>query len=179
MCGCMAGNFWSSATLVWPKISNMRYRWECGEGLCPITPSIKRALSAEVWRRFCGPRVPNMSYRRKCGEVLWPIIPSIKHALSSKFWRRFLRPKSTKKCATVESAAKFCGQQLQVWNRRYRLKFGDAFTAQKYQKMRYRWKCRDVLWPTTPSIEHALSAEVWRRFCGPKVPNMRYRWKCG
>jgi len=31
-----------------------------------------------------------------------------------------------------------------------------------------------------PSIEHLLSAEVRRRYCGTfQIPNMRYRWKCG
>ena len=38
--------------------------------------------------------------------------------------------------------------------------------------LHYRWRCGEVLWPVTPSIRHALSAEVWRRLCGPRVPNV-------
>ena len=68
---------------------DVRYRWK----FVAPTPSIKHALSAEVWRRFCGPKVPNMRYRWKCGEVLWPLTPAMKHALASEDRRGFWCPK--------------------------------------------------------------------------------------
>jgi len=59
---------------------------------------------------------------------------------------------------------------------RYRLKFGnvDAFAAQK-NRICVNGESAARLWLIILSIEHALSVEVWRRFCDPRVPNMLYR----
>ena len=172
----------------------MRYRWKCGEVLWPITSTIKLALSAEVWRCFCGPKVPNMGYRWKYDESLWPTTPSIKHALSGDAFAA----KKYQLCVIGESAAKFCGPQLQVssiesfvpWlitavsNMRYRLKFGDAFAAQTYQicvigeSELVRWKfvahnskyqtcviCWSLATLLRPqSTKYALSVKVRRSF---------------
>ena len=58
----------------------------------------------------------------------------------------------------------------------YRLKFGDVFVAQnfKYTKRVIGESAAKLLWPVTPSINRALSAEVRRRFCAPKfhMPNI-------
>jgi len=63
---------WNWATLLWPKSTKYALPVKVRRVLWSITPSIKRRLSTEVWRRFCGPKVPNMRYRWKCGEFCGP-----------------------------------------------------------------------------------------------------------
>jgi len=84
---------WSSPTLLGLKSTKYTLSVKVQWSLWPITSSINHALSAEVWRRFCGPKVPDMCYRWKCGEVLWLITPSTKHALLAEVWRHFCGPK--------------------------------------------------------------------------------------
>ena len=91
------------------------------------------------------------------------ITPGIKHALSVE---DACAAQKCGICFIVESARKFCGPSLQVSHMRYRLKFGDAFAAQKNQIYVTGENAAKFVAHNSTEYQHALSAEVWRRFCG-------------